>query len=816
MDTKKDMDVCQIPDPLAKDSEKADKSYGLDYAKAIQQEWFNGGGIQKGCLFLSRRDWIIEMRKYNRGEVDIEQDKKIISRNKGDMKLLNLDYRPPNFSEKFVNIVRNGIDHKNYRVEVRSTDKFTMLEKNDKVLQHKVNMHSRKMLESAKQLGFPDLTPKGFVPDDEDDLKLYSQIKERPKQEIREGFWIDYVKKSSDWNYIYNECKKDLIEVDIAVCRNHIDPINGVTLEYVDPENFGHSYVNRKDFKDGYYFFAVDTVTIGDIKRESGGELSETQLREIYKKYSVENENNTGASWLSGFGSVTMEQVLKQRVHVMRFCFKTTKENVYKRYYNRKGNLRKIASRDSSFEVPEGSERSILKRSLDTWYEGNYIVGSNKYIYGYKESERISRGEQNKALAPFTVTSTNIYKNELRSFLSNIVPLCNQLRYFHLKIQHLALELKPDLTVINLDQLANITTNTKGGDEASNKGKAWKEALSALQVKGVILEKTIDMGDEGGIQKGTSAKPQAVQQGSALGVLLNLWAHYYNQIRDITGINPAADGSLSPHALVGVSQMMQLSSNMATKHYVDAMLQFDMNVSYAISTRMKSIFTHSNAKHLQELYERALGSHSMELVDGLKNRHLHDFGFFIEMVSSQEDLRKLEERLAISLNKGEIDDSEVAETLDIAKTSMKQANEYMAFVRKRRIKERMQENQANIKLQSQSNAEAAQAKAMAESQKYQQEKMVDLQFEQQMSAIRLSEKQATLQMEAPEKEIEFERDVYLEQIKNMQTVNLTKYKEDEKRAREKESDTRQSKLIKQRQNNLPEQNFDNNPLSLSI
>jgi len=477
-------------------------------------------------------------------------------------------------------------------------------------------------------------------------------------------------------------------------------------------------------------------------------------LREIYKKHSVENENNTGASWLSGFGSVTMEQVLKQRVHVMRFCFETTKENVYKRYYNRKGNLRKIASRDSSYEVPEGHERSILKRSLDTWYEGNYIVGSNKYIYGYKESERISRGEQNKALPPFTVTSTNIYKNELRSFLSNIVPLCNQLRYFHLKIQHLALELKPDLTVINLDQLANITTNTKGGDEASNKGKAWKEALSILQVKGVILEKTIDMGDEGGVQKG---------------------------------------------------------------HYVDAMLQFDMNVSYAISTRMKSIFTHKNAKHLQELYERALGSHSMELVDGLKNRHLHDFGFFIEMVSSQEDLRKLEERLAISLNKGEIDDSEVAETLDIAKTSMKQANEYMAFVRKRRIKERMEENQANIKLQSQSNAEAAQAKAQAESQKYRQEKMVDLQFEQQMSAIQLSEIQATLRMEAPDKEIEFKRDVYLEQIKNMQTVNLTKYKEDEKRAREKESDTRQSKLIKQRQNNLPEQNFDNNDvLSLNI
>jgi hypothetical protein len=39
-------------------------------------------------------------------------------------------------------------------------------------------------------------------------------------------------------------------------------------------------------------------------------------------------------------------------------------------------------------------------------------------------------------------------------------------------------------------------------------------------------------------------------------------------IRDLTGINPARDGS-SQDALLGVNQMSDLASNTVTKHIVD-------------------------------------------------------------------------------------------------------------------------------------------------------------------------------------------------------------------------------------------------------
>jgi hypothetical protein len=57
--------------------------------------------------------------------------------------------------------------------------------------------------------------------------------------------------------------------------------------------------------------------------------------------------------------------------------------------------------------------------------------------------------------------------------------------------------------------------------------------------------------------------------GGHISAMLNAWAFKYNLIRDLTGINPARDGSLSQDALLGVNQMSDLASNTVTKHIVD-------------------------------------------------------------------------------------------------------------------------------------------------------------------------------------------------------------------------------------------------------
>lgn len=627
------------------------------------------------------------------------------------------------------------------------------------------------------------MTPE-FMPESDEEILLYQEIKERPAIEIAEEINIDFVKKSSRWENIKYEVDRDLVTVGLNVIRCWIDINDGVQVEYIDPEKFGHSYCNKNDFSDVYYYFYIETLTINEVKRESN--FTDIQLRDIASKYATQNKVYID------FDSCDFKDLLGMKVDVMRYSYKSSKEIVFKKSYNDKKEPWKVSQRDSSWEN-KGNPNTKISKVLDTWYEGNYIIGSQQYIYGWKECENLAKDQMNKALPPFVCRATNIYKNELQSFLGNIIPLLDQLQYQSLKIQHLYRELKPDLIQIDVDSLADLTDEGKG----EKKSEIWQTALSVLDVKGVIVTKRVDMG-EMGIKEGSPARPIPQQQGSALAQLLNVFAMYYNQIREVTGVNPARDGSLNPNSLVGVNQMMLLASNTATKHIVDTATMFDKKVCETISSRIKTIYMFDDEGRLKKLYESAIGTQNVNILDALKNRHLHEFGYSVEMVPDKEMLNELKQDLSLAIQEQTVDLSEKYQILELAKNNYKKAYEYMRFIRNRRQKQKMEENQANMQMQTQGNIQSAQAAAEAESQAYQQKKMIDLDFEKQMAQIRLMELQSKIQIEAPKEDKEFEQDVYLERIKNINMSDLTQLKENYKDERTKLQATQQSKMIDQR------------------
>ena len=101
----------------------------------------------------------------------------------------------------------------------------------------------------------------------------------------------------------------------------------------------------------------------------------------------------------------------------------------------------------------------------------------------------------------------------------------------------------------------------------------------------------------------------------------------------------------------------------------------------------------------------------------------------------------------------------------------------------------------------------AQSASQAKVQEAQFQAQIDLEKEARLSAIRIQERAQMLQIEEPSKVTEFQRDAYLEQLKAMTTIELTKYKEDQKSQREQANSTRQSKMIEQRQKDLPAFDF---------
>lgn len=327
----------------------------------------------------------------------------------------------------------------------------------------------------------------------------------------------------------------------------------------------------------------------------------------------------------------------------------------------------------------------------------------------------------------------------------------------------------------------------------------------------MVFTKRTDMGDMG-MKDSPGARSSPTNQGTALAALLNVWAHYYNMIRDITGINPARDGSLSQDALLGVNQMAQMASNTATDHIVRASVDFNKSQCELISSRIHGIFKskQDGAKRLQEVYIRAVGKHIVDAMEVMGDRHLHDFGFTVEMIPTQEEMADFKADLTLGIQEGTVDVETKAEAIMIARTNIKMATRYLLYKRRKKIKERMEEQNNTIQMQTQSQVESSKAAAQNQIESYGMKIKMDLEYQSGMAQIEALKLQAKQQIEAPVQDKEFQQEVYLKQLEVASNFNLNKFKETEKKLRNDQSGTIQSKLIKQRIDKSNPIDFENN------
>lgn len=779
-------------DPFVPFEQKKEREYGLNIARFISSQWFGGGVIGSGnCAFNTRRESIVNKRKFVRGEKDVNQFKKLLASNKNSLKYLNIDFRYINIARKFCNIVINGMSPENYSLDIRSTDKITVKMNEEKMNEYRKYMASTNLLKQAKQELGVNLMPNSFVPEDEEELELFVAIKDRPKIEIAEELLIDWILKTNDWLELDAQLRADLVNCGIMITRVYTDKSDGVKLAYVDPENYVHSFVKKNNFDDKFYEGVVDTITVSDLIRESG--LSLENARDIAKGY--------GYNWNTGLTPVeNYDKLQGHKVDVLRFTWKTVKTIKYKQKI-RKGEVVKLSKRNDDFEAPNRIDTGTLEKTFDTWFEGNYVIGTD-YLYGWKECENLYDDVMNKAMSPFLTHALDIYNNKLYSFTDEIEVIADNMQLTALKIKQLLNELRSDVIEIDLDSLAELPS------EGGTKREAWQEAFDLFETKSIVLKKRINLGEDG-IKDAGAVNVKPAGQGNQITTLLNSWANDYNLIRENTGINPAVDGSLNPNALVGVSEMNRLAGNRATKDIVDTWVRFRLKLSELISTRIQSIYNYSEASHIRKLYDNVISKHFNDHLSVLKNRHLHEFGFTFNIVPAMEAMQEFREDMNIALKEGSISVEEKSEAMNIFKTNPKLAKQYLAYRRRKNMQMRADENERILQVKSQNDAMAAQAKVQADTEAYQYKKQIDLQFASEMAQIEVMKQQAMNEVNKPKEDEKFQQDVYLAQIAAKGKENLEAYKESKKDERTKIQASQQSEIAYQRKNNLAPIDFEN-------
>jgi hypothetical protein len=111
-----------FPSQVVSDAEKSSHDYGLEVAKAIEAEWFDGE-MSGNSRYSSNTNNFHNLRLYARGEQSIQKYKDELSIN-GDLSYLNLDWKPVPIIPKFVDIVVNGISERQYSIKAYSQDPF--------------------------------------------------------------------------------------------------------------------------------------------------------------------------------------------------------------------------------------------------------------------------------------------------------------------------------------------------------------------------------------------------------------------------------------------------------------------------------------------------------------------------------------------------------------------------------------------------------------------------------------------------------------------------------------------------------------------
>jgi hypothetical protein len=281
-------------------------------------------------------------------------------------------------------------------------------------------------------------------------------------------------------------------------------------------------------------------------------------------------------------------------------------------------------------------------------------------------------------------------------------------------------------------------------------------------------------------------------------------------LRAVTGLNEARDGSMpDPNSLVGVQKLAALNSNTATRHILEGSLFLYRSIAEAMTYRVADILEYADFK---DDFANKIGKYNVSILNDIKDLYIYDFGIFIEISPDEEQKAQLEANIQMALSKGDINLEDAIDIREIK--NLKLANQLLKM---KRIKK--QDREEKMEMQRQ----AMVAQQQLKSQEISGQVAVQKFEAEAQSKIRVKEAEMMFDMQKMQAEAEMKKDLMATEFSfNMQLAGIREdalldredKRETAKSKRISQQNSEQSKLINQRKNNLPPQNFESNEDSL--
>ena len=797
-DVKIQVNASSFPDQFASDSVKDTMEYGLQIGQSIQYEWFrNDGG---SCRFYSQRGEFNKLRLYARGEQSIGKYKNEISVD-GDLSYLNLDWTPVPIIPKFVDIVVNGMNDRLFKVKATAQDALSAEKRNQFQEMVEGDMIAKPLLKQiTKDFGIDVFqTEEAELPENDQELELFMQMKYKPAIEIAEEEAIDTIFSANHYNDTRKRIDYDITTLGIGVGKHMFLPGAGVKVEYVDPANVVSSYTEDPYLKDCFYWGEIKTVPITELIKIDPT-LTNEDLTEI-SQYSQ--------SWYNYYnGAQEANNVFsRETATLLYFNYKTTHTFVYKKKKMSDGTF-KVVEKDDQFNPPpemmeEGGFEKVEK-TIDVWYDGVMVMGTNIMLQ-WKLGENMVRPKSASqyAMPNYIACAPKMYKGALESLVRRMIPFADLIQMTHLKIQQVVSRVVPDGVFIDADGLNEIDLGT---------GAAYnpEDALRLYFQTGSVIGRSYTQDGEYNNARVPITQLTANSGASKMQMLIGNYNHYLDQIRTVTGLNEARDGSSpDPNSLVGVQKLAALNSNVATRHILNASLYITRTLAECLSIRTADILEYADFK---DEFAMQIGKYNLGILEDIKELYMHDFGIFIEMAPDEEEKAMLEQNIQMALSKQDINLEDAIDIREIA--NLKMANQLLKVKRKAKQVAEQQAQAAQAEQQAQMQQQAQQAAAQLAMQTTQSQTQSKIAVKEAEIAFDIQKLQMEAELKKALMQTEFD---FQMQLKGMEQDNI-KAREDNREGAKKDrinqQSTNTSKITEQKKRDLPSINFESNEDSL--
>ena len=794
-----DITSAGFPSQFVSDAEKATNEFGLQIGQAIQYEWFRKDGNQ--CRYYNQWRDFHRLRLYARGEQSVAKYKNELSID-GDLSYLNLDWTPVPILPKFVDIVVNGMQDREFKVKAYAQDALSQSKRSKYQDMVEGQMAAKPILQSIQEKTGVDpfVMDPDELPNSDEELSLYMNLNYKPAIEIAEEEAIDTMFAENHYDDIRKQIDYDATVIGISVAKHEFLPGAGVQISYVDPSNVVYSYTEDPHFKDCFYWGEIKTLPLTELVKIDP-DITNDDLEEI-SRYSQ--------SWYDYYNVAQFydnDIFSRDTCTLMYFNYKTTKKMVYKKRILEGGGS-KVIEKDDTFNPPqdmmdEGRFEKIEK-TIDVWYDGIMVMGTN-IILKWELAENMVRPQSasQHAIPNYVAVAPRMYKGVIESLVRRMIPFADLIQITHLKLQQVIARTVPDGVYIDADGLNEVDLGTGASYDPS-------DALRLYFQTGSVVGRSYTQ--EGEYNQGKIPIQQLTSNSGAskTQMLIANYNHYLEMIRSVTGLNEARDGSTpSSDSLVGVQKLAALNSNTATRHILDGSLYIYRTLAEALTYRVADILEYADFK---EDFINKIGKYNVSILGEISQLYIYDFGVFIELSPDEEQKAMLEQNIQMALSKGDINLEDAIDIREIR--NLKLANQLLKLKRTSK-----QEREEKMKMQQQAMISQQQLKsqemaAQVSMQKVELETQSKIKVKQAEIAFEIEKNKTEAQLKAQLMEQEFSYNLQLRGIDEGALSQRETQREQAKSERISQQNTEQSKLITQRKNNLPPQNFESNEDSL--